>query len=266
MRRSPPPRAMRLLVAAAFAHAAAGAAFVRLAAGAAVVRLAAGAAVVLVAIGAAAAAPVIGPGGLDTPAQAIGFEGARAAPGALVSGLSRAGVHFSRPLALSPQGVGHVAGMSGAALGNHGDRGWNGALSIRFRDVMTAAAFAFATEGGTTRFTALLGGRAVESFALATGWENAGTAFVGFERIAFDEILLETDAALILIDNLQLGAAWRRPMAAAEGVSLLREPDVRVAAPVPVPASFALLAMAFGALGLFRLLRQGGRFGPQSLR
>jgi hypothetical protein len=147
--------------------------------------------------------------------------------------------------------------MSGVSLGNHGDRGWDGALSIHFRDTITAFAFAFATESANTRLTALLDGQVVESFALATSWDQPGTAFLGFRNIAFDEIMLRTDAALILIDNLQIGDAGRAPRAALAAAVLTREPPGDLRAAVPLPAGFGLLAAGFAALGVLRLLRPG---------
>ncbi|MFT4793089.1 MAG: hypothetical protein ACJAVR_000008 [Paracoccaceae bacterium] len=202
--------------------------------------------------GGAAAAPVIGSHGLSAPAQSIGFEGARADPGALVLGLNRAGVGFSGPLALSPQAVDHVSGMSGASLGNQGVSGWRGEVSITFDDVMNAAAFAFATERATTHVAALLDGWVVEAFTLETNWYVSDTAYLGFRGIRFDEIRLRTDAALVLIDNLQLGETDLIPQQAAASLMLTRN----VVAPVPVPAAFGLLAAAFAALGVFRLRRR----------
>jgi hypothetical protein len=204
-------------------------------------------------LGAAEAAPVVGAHGLSAPAQSIGFEGARADPGALVLGLDRAGVAFSGPLALSPQSVDHVAGMSGASLGNQGVKGWAGALSIQFRDVMDAAAFAFATERATTVMSAFLDGRLVETFSLETNWYVPETAYLGFSGVRFDEIRLRTSAALVLIDNLQIGETELIPQQAAESLMLTR---AAVASPVPVPPAFGLLAMGFAALGVFRLRRQ----------
>ncbi|MGG7568099.1 hypothetical protein ACQ5SO_18260 [Rhodovulum sp. DZ06] len=163
----------------------------------------------------ARAAMFLGPTGLPAPERVVGFEGAARAPGALVRGLARAGVTFSRPLALSPQRVDHVAGMSGAALGSHGDAGWTGALSILWAQDQEAAAFAFAAPGAWVEATALLDGKAVETMRWQAGWSNADTAYVGFTGVRFDEIRLRTDAALILLDNLQWGHAAPARAAAA---------------------------------------------------
>lgn len=206
----------------------------------------------LLGAGVAAAAPVTNAQGLAAPAQSIGFDGARADPGALVLGLDRAGVAFSGPLALSPQSVDHVTGMSGASLGNHGVGGWHGELSIVFRDVMDAVAFAFATERATTHVSALLDGQLVEAFTLETSWWVADTAYLGFRGIRFNEIRLRTDAALVLIDNLQIGETELIPQQAAKSLMLTR---AAVAAPVPVPPAFGLLAVAFAALGVLRMRR-----------
>lgn len=203
--------------------------------------------------GAVHAAPVVDAHGLEAPAQSIGFEGARAKPGALVLGLDRAGVAFSGALALSPQSADHVSGMSGASLGNQGVRGWRGEVSIMFRDVMNAAAFAFATERATTSVGAFLDGKLVEAFTLETNWYVADTAYLGFRDIQFDEIRLRTDAALILIDNLQLGETDVIPQQAADSLMLVRAPAAVAA--VPVPPALGLLAAAFAALGALRLRR-----------
>ncbi len=204
---------------------------------------------------AARAAPVIDAHGLAAPAQTIGFEGARADPGALVLGLNRAGVAFSGPLSLSPQSVDHIAGMSGASLGVQGVRSWRGSLSIAFRDVMHAVAFAFATERATTQVAALLDGRLVEAFTLETNWYVPDTAFLGFRGIRFDEIRLRTDAALILMDNLQIGETDAIPQQAADSLMLTRA-AVSALTPVPVPPALGLLAAGFAALGLLRLRRR----------
>lgn len=53
---------------------------------------------------------------------------------------------------------------------------------------MTAVAFGFASNPANTLVEALLLGGVVESFVVATNFNVAGTAFLGFSGIVFDQI------------------------------------------------------------------------------
>lgn len=237
--------------------------------------------------GPAFAAAALGASGLSSPERLAGFEGASRDPGAAVIGLAEAGVRFSRALTLSPQQADHVAGMSGAALGSQGDQHWNGRFSIHFADAVEAAAFAFATPGAWTTAEALLDGKVVERTTWFATWDETDTAYVGFSGILFDEIRLTTDAALVLLDNLQWGVAApsHAPLGGAaaaeaaapggEGISALLRGDAAAGAPaaitranapaaatavrlepapeVPLPPAMALLSAALAGLGLMRL-------------
>jgi hypothetical protein len=85
---------------------------------------------------------------------------------------------------------------------------YNSNFSIQFLQQQTAAAFAMLTNPGTSTFTALLNGVAVESFSDTTNF-NVTTNFYGFTNILFNEIKITAGGfnSVALIDNLQFNPA-----------------------------------------------------------
>ena len=81
-------------------------------------------------------------------------------------------------------------------------------FSINFSEDQSAAAFAMATNPGTSTFTALLDGAVLESFSTATTLDDSNN-FYGFSGIMFDEISVAPGgfANQMSLDNIQTQAS-----------------------------------------------------------
>ena len=84
----------------------------------------------------------------------------------------------------------------------------NPLFSIKFLQQQTAAAFAMITNPGSSTFTALLNGSAVESFSASTDYASSNN-FYGFTNILFDEVQVSAGGSnnAALIDNLQFNSS-----------------------------------------------------------
>ena len=106
-------------------------------------------------------------------------------------------------------------------------------LQISFNSVVTGAAFQLVTNGGTSTFNAFLNNALVGTGALAT---STSVAYYGFTGGAFNRIqVLAPGNAALLIDNVQ-----------SQGV--------------PEPATWAMMLMGFGGLGLALRTRRARAF------
>ena len=176
----------------------------------------------------ASASPIVNATGLSSPTATVTFEEiVLGADTALTSQYSGLGVTFSG-LQYDTQSCAGFPGFGGSHCA--GNLGTN-PFSVFFNSVQTAAAIGFATNPNTTTVSAYLSGGLVESFSQATSFDVAGTAFLGFSGISFDEIRFSVsgDGAAVL-DNIQMGTSNA----------------------VPEPSTFALAALALGALCLGR--------------
>ncbi|MEL6521184.1 MAG: VPLPA-CTERM sorting domain-containing protein [Pseudomonadota bacterium] len=167
--------------------------------------------------------------GLQNPLTVIDFEGTSFVSGESITNQFQSdGVVFSTGLVFTPQ-TGSFPGVVDNTLGNfNGGSGNQFTLSFGFDQ--TAAAFGFASNPQSTTLTAFLDGAQVETFTLATTFDDANTAFLGFTGITFDQIQIDSPG-VFLIDTIQLGTAI---------------------APVPLPASALLLIAGIGSLGAYR--------------
>lgn len=168
--------------------------------------------------------------GLGAPDQTFDFEGVALSQNQPVSG-QFAGLLFENAFANADM-TSPFQHVSGNRVGNfRSDSAQNGQFAIHFQARLNAVAFALATaNNASTLFEAYLNGQLVEDFVSPTEVSNPEN-FYGFTGIVFDEIRLttmSTDRALIL-DNLQL-----------------------VSAPVPEPATLALLLGGVGLLGFLK--------------
>jgi hypothetical protein len=105
-------------------------------------------------------------------------------------------------------------------------------VSLRFTEIVDAASFAMTLGANTTRFTALLGGVAQESFDTSVVGAEAANNFYGFEEILFDEILIDVQSG--------------------DRTGALDTISFRVAE-VPLPAGLPLI---IGALSIFAILKR----------
>jgi len=143
--------------------------------------------------------------GLSNPAQTITFDEFVFTTGTSITNqYSSLGVTFSPNLFYSPN-TSIFPNMNGNRLGNF----WSSVnsanpFSILFSTIQNDAAFAMVTNQGTSTFTALLNGTAVESFSATTNTSSTSNYF-GFTNIYFDEIRVNVGGAngRMLLDNLQ---------------------------------------------------------------
>ena len=109
-----------------------------------------------------------------------------------------------------------VPNINGNDLGNFRGGASSNPMDILFTQDVDAAAFAFATNPGTSTITALLNGAAEASFAPATNPTSANN-FFGFTGFVFNEIQISAGGvnSAGLIDNLQFTLAVPGPIAGA---------------------------------------------------
>ena len=115
------------------------------------------------------------------------------------------GLFFDTNLYVNPDYGGKIPNMLGNSLGNFYDPYGNccmSSTSFSFSSVVSNVAFAFASNPGTSTFSAYLGQTLVESFSAATGYDGS---FYGFTGIAFDSIKIDSGGSngAYLMDNLQ---------------------------------------------------------------
>ena len=140
--------------------------------------------------------------GLSNPAQTITFdEFVFPAGTSITNEYSSLGVTFSPNLVYNAQ-EGSFPNISGNRLGNY-DPTVN-PFFISFSNIQNEAAFAMVTNTGTSTFTALLNGTAVESFSATTD-TNTTSNYFGFTGISFDAIRVDVGGSnsAMLLDNLQ---------------------------------------------------------------
>ena len=108
------------------------------------------------------------------------------------------------PLEYDNQGnADFIEGIDGHYLGKSG----GGVFSIFFEVNQTEAAFGYATNTTVSTFTALLLGEVVESFQLATTFDDPTQSYIGFTNSLFDEVRFDTGGGGVgvVMDNLQMG-------------------------------------------------------------
>ena len=170
-----------------------------------------GVAVLVGGIGQAQATSLVNNFGLASPTSTITFDEIVFAQNTVVdTQYAGLGVAFTTGLQYDSQGPETFPGITGHYLGNNDGVNLSSIVnpfSIFFGPAVTAAAFGMANGPTTTLFEALLGGSLVESFSVATTFDNSDQSFYGFTGIMFDEIQitlrgtgLETAAN---IDNIQ---------------------------------------------------------------
>ncbi len=159
--------------------------------------------------------------GLTSPTKTITFDEIVFTQGTQISTqYASYGVTFTSGMIYDSQSTASFPGITGHYLGN----GSNPTFSIYFSANQTAAAVGLATNPATTTFTALLNGAVVETFSIATTFDNASLGFYGFTGITFNELKVSVSSGAALFDNIEMG----------------------VAAPVPEPCT--LLLLVFGGL------------------
>ena len=171
--------------------------------------------------------------GIVSPAQTITFDELVFANNTTITlQYSSLGATFSPNLYYDPSGknaYNSVPNISGNYLANFYP-GYVDPFNINFSIAQTNAAFALATNPGTTTFNAYLGGTLVESFSAATSYSQSND-FYGFTGISFDRIeILPGGNNLAIVDNLQM-------------------------ATVPEPSTFVLAGLGAAALVIFRRRR-----------
>jgi len=174
-----------------------------------------GVAVLVGGIGQAQATSLVNNFGLASPTSTITFDEIVFAPNTVVdTQYAGLGVAFTTGLQYDSQEVSQgpaaFPGITGHYLGNND--GVNiisivNPFSIFFGPAVTAAAFGMANGPITTLFEALLGGSLVESFSVATTFDNPAQSFYGFTGMMFDEIKITARGTGLetatLIDNIQ---------------------------------------------------------------
>ena len=164
--------------------------------------------------------------GLSSPASTLTFDEIIFSPGtAINSQYSAYGITFSPDTfydSLKPSTC--CNGIDGHYVGNYSPL--HNPFSILFTTPQTAAAFALATNEGTSTFTARLAGLDVESFSSPTNLDFSTPYYFGFTGIVFDEINISAGSdGAALIDNIQQGTSV-----------------------VPEPGTYVLLGSALAAL------------------
>lgn len=140
--------------------------------------------------------------GLTDPTQTITFdEIALPDESSITNQYSSLGVEFSPNLVFDSPGS-SVPNITGNQLKNFSPV--VNPFSINFTDTVSSAVFAFATNPGTSTFTALLDGSIVESFSSSTSVFQPNN-FFGFTDILFDEIKVDVGGFnnSMLLDNIQ---------------------------------------------------------------
>jgi hypothetical protein len=167
-------------------------------------------ALLLGAAGTATATPIINNFGLAAPDYTITFDESVFPQGTVVNNQYAAyGATFS-DMVYDTQGASAFPGITGHYLGNFTPI--VNPFSISFVSPQNAAAFGMATNPATTTITALYLGAVVESFVVATSFDNPAQGFYGFSGIVFDEIQVDVVGdELALIDNVQVGQAVPEP-------------------------------------------------------
>ena len=136
--------------------------------------------------GAAFAAPVINSSGLASPTSNVTMDEV-VLPDftALSNQYASLGVTFAGSF-YNPQSCAGLVGFNGShCAGNTASSGGSNPFTIFFTTAQTGAAMAFATNPGTTTFTAFLQGAQVETFTQVTTYDDPNTAYLGFAGISF---------------------------------------------------------------------------------
>lgn len=148
--------------------------------------------------------------GLSNPAQTITFDEFVFASGTSITNqYSSLGVTFSPNLVYNPQ-LADYPNITGNRLGNFvissPSTPYANPFFISFSTIQNEVAFAMVTNPGTSTFTALLNGTAVESFSATTNTISTNNYF-GFTGISFDAIRVDVggSSGAMLLDNLQTG-------------------------------------------------------------
>lgn len=150
-------------------------------------------------------------------------------PNGTPAGQLFADLSFSSNLRISSQFDGQY-GSTGQALINFYPC-CSAASYIDFSQPISAVGFLFATNLGTSRFTAFFHGTQVESFTALTSFSP--NQYFGFSNIQFDRLKIEAGGITraFVLDNLQTS-------------------------PVPEPASYAMLGLGLAALMFLRKRRE----------
>lgn len=187
---------------------------------------------------------------------ALAFEGGRVrALGPMDLGPAWAGVSGGGSLGLADVGDGFGA-VTGAALSTR-DLSWPYGFIIEFESAASAASAAWAAGGVDWSIQAVdsRGGVLAETVVEAgatrfeLGLDDADLAEEGFSSLLFRSL---GGYDWIYVDSL----AWAE-RAPVQNRMFVRRIDREVSAEVPLPAAFALMGSAVGALGLLAAARAG---------
>ena len=164
--------------------------------------------------------------GLSNPTKTIAFEEiVFPDTTAITNQYASLGATFAPQLYYSSDGADFYNGfpnISGNYLSNFYP-GPENPISIKFNTAVTSAAFAMITYPGTSTFTALYQGVAVETVQASTGLTGTSN-YYGFTGILFDEIRVTVDPSTsgqMVMDNLEFNTAPAPPAAVLFAVGLV---------------------------------------------
>ena len=163
--------------------------------------------------------------GLSSPQNTVTFSELSFSAGTNITNqFAPFGITLTPGHRYNSQGAANFPGINGDYVGVSNSV----PFSILFDGPVTSAAFGYAKNPTTVLVEALLEGNVVESFSQAVTFNNANTAYLGFENILLDEIRVTANVREGLVDNIQFNRA------------------------IPEPTS----ALIFGSLGFVALVRR----------